>query len=115
MTEETVVLRPRRIRRLTSPVRSWRPGCTAFSRLDFPTPEGPVTTVARPASSRRRFSIPSPVFTLVGCTGYPACRHRSASAERGIQIDLVQHHGGGDAVGLGEHQEAIDQLGNGIG
>jgi hypothetical protein len=40
-----------------------------FNRLDFPAPDGPVTTDARPAIAARNESMPSPVFTLVGYTG----------------------------------------------
>ena len=53
MTAVTVVFFPRRTLALISPVRSRRPGCTAFSRLDFPAPDGPVTTDTRPASAAR--------------------------------------------------------------
>ena len=48
MTADTVVFFPRRTLALISPIRSLSPGCTAFSRLDLPAPDGPVTTEIRP-------------------------------------------------------------------
>ena len=45
---------------LTSPVSMRRPGWMAFSRVDFPTPEGPVTTLVAPASWSASSSSPIP-------------------------------------------------------
>ena len=62
----------------------------AFSRLDFPTPDGPVTTDALPAIAALSDSMPSPVFTLVRKTGYPALRLRSAMAVLGSRSALLR-------------------------
>ncbi len=69
MTAPVVVWVPRRTFSLISPTRSRRPGSSAFSRLDFPAPLGPVTTLSCPSSAARSSSSPAPVFTLVQCTG----------------------------------------------
>src|SRR5215218_5066101 len=45
---ESHLAESRRTRALISPIRSLSPGCTALSRLDFPAPDGPVTTEMRP-------------------------------------------------------------------
>ena len=66
---DTVVFRPRRSLALSSPVRSVSPGWSAFSRLDFPAPEGPVTTDSRPAMAARSSASPAPVLALVRNTG----------------------------------------------
>jgi hypothetical protein len=84
ITADTVVWRPRRPRALTSRVRSLSPGSTALSRLDFPAPDGPVTTDVRPAIASASSSIPDDD------------RRRQR-------------------VRLREYEQAVDELGNGIG
>src|SRR5687768_1204419 len=66
ITADTVVFLPRRTLALISPIRSLSPGCTAFRRLDFPAPDGPLTTEIRPANALANASMPSPVLALVG-------------------------------------------------
>ena len=66
---KVVVWRPFWVLSLISLVRRSRPGWTALSRLDFPTPEGPETTLVWCASASRRASRPSPVSALVSSTG----------------------------------------------
>jgi hypothetical protein len=89
MTAETVVFFPRRTRRLISPIRSLSPGWTALSRLDFPAPEGPVTTEVRPSRAPANSSMPCPVRALVGNTVYPAARQRSISSPPGSTSTLL--------------------------
>ncbi len=64
-----VVWRPFCVFSLTSEVRSPRPGSTALRRLDFPTPEGPETTLTPSDSAARSSSTPCPDFALVSRTG----------------------------------------------
>ena len=70
--EETVVCRPLWpffTDWLTAAVRSPSPGSMAFSRLDFPTPDGPASALIRPHSRSSRAPTPSPVAALVYSTG----------------------------------------------
>ena len=45
---------------LTSPVSMRSPGWMAFSSVDLPTPDGPVTTLVPPASWSASSSTPIP-------------------------------------------------------
>ena len=36
-------------------------------------------------------------------------------ARAGVEVDLVDHHGGGDLVGFGDDEQTIDELGDGGG
>ncbi len=75
----TVVCRPRRRSRLSSPVRSSRPGWTRFRRLDFPTPDGPTRADVPEQSTSASSSTPRPDTALVGITRYPIGRYTDAS------------------------------------
>ncbi len=98
----------------TAPVASWSPGCSAFSNVDFPTPEGPVTMESLPASRSRSSSRPIDGLrarvhdvvadALVGLEERP----RRVVAD---EVHLVGDHQGGDLVVLGNDQEAVDQPG----
>ncbi len=64
-SEATVACRPLVVASLTVFTASPRPGCILFSRLLFPTPEGPVSAESLPCSQRRSRRTPLPVSALV--------------------------------------------------
>ena len=57
-------------------------------------------------------------FPGLGAGGIDRIAGRAAAVdevEARIEVDLVDHHGGGNRVGFGDDQQAVDELGNGSG
>ncbi len=113
MIADTVVFLPRPTLALSSWVLSCSPGCTALSRLDFPAPDGPVTTETRPVRAAANSATPTPVRMLVEIDVVPGPLKPIDQRAARVEVHLVEHHGGGDLVGFGDDEQTIDELGNG--
>ncbi len=75
-----VVWRPRWSLSRTSPVTATSLPTIAFTRVDFPTPDGPSSTAVRPGRSAAVISsIPAPVLALTTITSTRPMRSRTAS------------------------------------
>ena len=123
---EDEVCRPRPVTSLTTPMARSVPGTRAFSSVDLPTPEWPISTLIRPESRSRSSSSPTMPSASVETASSGDSRRvttcsRSSGAVRGqeplrgAQIGLGEHQQRLDPGDIGRDQAAIDHAAAGLG